>query len=483
MIVRKTYFDKCNTIMRDSRVNLGLNPVMELNYGGKILTRGLIHFDEGKVKSLVDDGTFPNVSRLRHTLHMTNASSITDRNLYGTCHDSHFTYQKERAASFDIILFLVPKEWDSGKGFEYVQDAFTKPHRGISLFGSTWYNHQTGDAWETPGIYSTTRLSKDLDLFTSKAGNKAHLIVKYVHFDYGNEDLDIDITDTFNKFLTGEWKNYGLGIAYSPQYELSNTRCIQYCGFFTNHTNTFFEPYVETRYLDSLEDDRSDFYLDKDNRLYFYSNVGGKFTNLDCLPACTVDGKGYEVKQYSKGIYYIDIRMDSASNEPDTMHYDIWSGISYKGRAIKDVELDFTTKAPEGYFSFGLPSPDGKDGTDTSYIPSAYGIRQNERILRGDARKVNIDCRIPYTSSQERSVDNMEYRIYVMEGTKEYDVISWAKVEKGYNENYFQVFTEDFIPMRYYVDIRVTNSSEILQHKKVLQFEIVNDVSGDRYKD
>ena len=40
MIITKTYIDKINTLVKDSYVNLSLNPVMELNYG-KMLRRKL----------------------------------------------------------------------------------------------------------------------------------------------------------------------------------------------------------------------------------------------------------------------------------------------------------------------------------------------------------------------------------------------------------------------------------------------------------
>ena len=58
----KTYITKSNTIVKDSNVNLSLNPVMELNYG-KMLTRGIIYFDHNKVKKLVEDKTYPDMSK------------------------------------------------------------------------------------------------------------------------------------------------------------------------------------------------------------------------------------------------------------------------------------------------------------------------------------------------------------------------------------------------------------------------------------
>jgi hypothetical protein len=58
------------------------------------------------------------------------------------------------------------------------------------------------------------------------------------HFDKGNENIEIDITDYVNGVLAGD-VNYGLGIAYSRNLELTNSNNINYVGFFTNNTQTF----------------------------------------------------------------------------------------------------------------------------------------------------------------------------------------------------------------------------------------------------
>ena len=54
-------------------------------------------------------------------------------------------------------------------------------------------------------------------------------------FGESNENIDMDVTDYVNGLLTGD-TNYGLGIAYDRSYELMNTNCLQYVGFFTNNT-------------------------------------------------------------------------------------------------------------------------------------------------------------------------------------------------------------------------------------------------------
>lgn len=471
-IVTHTFISKSNTIIKDNVASVGLNPILELNYG-KMLTRGLIYFDHTKVQKMVEDKTYPDMSKLKHILKMKNAGSIDDRHINKIYLDSNGDYYKQRTSSFDLIYFLIPNAWDEGKGFDYQQDLNLRNHRAYSWRGCNWYQYQTYCKWETEGIYSTDRLSKELDLFTSKNGNQSNIIIGYQHFDKGNESIEFDITETFNKFITGELCNYGIGIAFSPQYENKNTDLTQYVGFFTSHTHSFFEPYVETIYDETIEDDRANFYLDKPNKLYFYSIVGGKYVNLDEFPTCMVDDTSYEVKQATKGVYYIDIEVPSSSYENNTMLYDVWSNIKYKGKSFPNIELEFVTKLSNDYYQFGIPS----SKQETELIPTLYGIKYKETIKRGDIRKVNVDCRIPYTTDQDRNNNFIEYRLYVLSAEKQIDVIDWQKVEKGYNENYFLINTNELLPSRYYIDIRINVNMELFNYQRVLEFDIEDNIT------
>ena len=56
-MVYKTYISKFATIVSNSKINTGLNPVSELVYGrDTIVSRALFYFDHNKVKQLIDDG-------------------------------------------------------------------------------------------------------------------------------------------------------------------------------------------------------------------------------------------------------------------------------------------------------------------------------------------------------------------------------------------------------------------------------------------
>lgn len=475
MIVSKTYIKKCNTIVKDSNVNLSLNPIMELNYG-KMITRGLLYFDHTKIAHMVNEKVYPDISKLRHTLKMTNCASITSKYINKPCLTSEYNDTKERAISFDLIFFIIPTQWDDGRGFDYVYDLYEESHRSVSTNASNWYQYKNYHKWDTDGIYDIDTLFKEYDLFTSKKGNISKLIIGKQHFEYGNENIEIDITDFFNKIISNVIPNYGIGIAFAPYYENIKTKKSQYVGFFTQHTNSFYEPYIETTYNEYIEDDRTNFYLDKDNKLYFYASVGSLPVNLDDLPTCTINGSEMAVKQATKGVYYVDVNLSSEEYESDTMLYDIWDNIVYNGKKFKQVELNFVTKLSEEYYSFGIPSQVYLDNNVDIY-PSLYGISDNERMKRGDIRKVNVDCKIPYSSDKKYSVDGLLYRLYTKDGERQIDVINWTPIEKGFNENYFYINTNDLLPSRYYIDIKICRNEKIINNYEMLQFDIINDIT------
>ena len=101
-------------------------------------------------------------------------------------------------------------------------------------------------------------------------------------------------------------------------------------------------------------------------------------------------------------------------------------------------------------------------------------IKQNEKILNTDSRKVNLTIKKAYTSKQ--ILDNVEayYRIYVREGTTEVQVQDWTPVNRTPNEYYFIFDMRDKIPNEYFVDIKVNTSGEKDIYKDTLQFQIVN---------
>lgn len=492
-----TYITKYNTIISNSRINTGLNPVSELVYGKDgIVSRGLIYFDHAKVKELIEKGVMANMSKMRHILHITNAGSL-DQTMLHHCETSSINENyKIRAASFDLIFFLIPKPWDKGKGFDYSKTFLNvgyyspspiDPKRLISEDGSNWFQRMNGIKWDEDGIYSNDTLSLEYDKWACGEGS---IVIGRQHFDVGNEHIELDITDTFNKFLTNELDNYGIGIAFSPLLEMSESEVENYVGFLTNKTNTFFEPYVETRYNDVISDDRGNFVLNKNNKLYLYCTIGDELCDLDKNPKVTITNSEDEVirdingsllqdvesKKFSRGIYYIETKLGSKDFEPDTMVFDTWDDIVYQGTTLDAVELDVTLKKTSNFFNIG----NSLEVNNVTFSPSISGIKEQENIFRGDLRKLIIQAKPTYTTNTTQLLDNMYIRLYVRDGESEIDVISWDKVNKSFGENFYMIDTNILIPQRYYVDVKITYGMEMTIHHDVLSFNIVNDI-GNKY--
>ena len=53
-MVFRTFLDKCNTIVKGSNDNFGLNPILMLHYGG-LVSRILIHFDIEELKNRIGE--------------------------------------------------------------------------------------------------------------------------------------------------------------------------------------------------------------------------------------------------------------------------------------------------------------------------------------------------------------------------------------------------------------------------------------------
>ena len=452
-IVTHTFLDKTNSIIEGDQVNIGLNPILELYYGMPV-SRGLIHFDVNNIKSKVDDKTYPDLSKLHHRLKMRNVAGLRTpyQHIFNRYNDA------QRAKSFDLVFFELDRHWDMGGGFDYLKDGYDAINRVYSTHGSNWYQCSDYNKWKADGVFDREYIEENY-------------LVKQ-HFDVGNEDIDIDITEYVNDCIKGDKTNFGLGVAFSHDLEEIETEYMNYVGFFTDHTHTFFHPYVETRYDDYINDDRTNFFLNKDNRLYFYANVGGKMVNLDELPTCCVSCTDVPVKQASKGVYYVDVNMNSKEFDEETMYYDTWSNLKYRGVELPDVELYFTTKAPKQYFTFGLPYETKKQET---IVPSISGINHREQIEQGDVRKINVDCKIAYTTKQQYAVDGLEYRIYGKASDIEVDVIEWTPVERGYNENFFLVDTKELAPGKYFISIKVKKDMEEIIHRELCEFDILDN--------
>lgn len=477
-MVTRTFFDKNNTIVYSDRINTGKNPVSELFYGGQLgntlYSRLLFQFDETRLKAMIADGTY-NPEELTHTLKLTNTGCF-DGDLAGNLTGSN----KRRTSSFDLVLFQLHNEWDEGNGYDYGTATYIGSEPVLSTCPSNWIDAKTNTGWPltTPGSTVT--------------GNTSGNTLVTQHFADGNENLEMDITDVVNHILTGTTSattasgvtisnnNYGFGIAYQRDIETLSTTELQYVGFFTRHTQTFYEPYLETKTSARIVDDRSNFFLDKTNKLYLYTNLGNQPVNLDSNPTVEIVDQNdviysaytsSAVTRVTKGVYSIDLNVGTTSAYTDCIMFeDRWKNIVINGVSRPDVTMDFVLKDSTKYYNFG-EEPANPD----EFGFSISGIRRDEQINRGDVRKVRVSARKAYTVNVPMVLDGLQYRLYVKEGTAEVDVIDWTDVARANNDNYFLLDTASLVPMEYFLDVKVTSNLDVRTLKNIISFDVVNE--------
>ena len=155
------------------------------------------------------------------------------------------------------------------------------------------------------------------------------------------------------------------------------------------------------------------------------------------------------------------------------MLFDVWDNIIYQGNKMDAVELDFVTKPKNMYFNIGNSLEDSK-----KLVPTIYGIDYDEKIQRGDVRKVVILPKVAYKKNSAELVDKMYFRLYIKDGEREINVIPFEKVNRSFVENYYVIDTSMLIPERYHVDVKFYYNQEMIIHHDVLSFKIVQNLDN-----
>lgn len=498
MSILRSYFSKNNTIISNSYVNTGRNPVIQLNFGASDyivpnygFTRFIFDLDLSLLRESINSGAISTgcTSAMTHTLKMTNTSSFDNELLNTFMSDS-----RRRATSFDLVLFRIPKtsgdtglpqEWDEGVGYDYndfnlAQNSaiggqspltYVDP-RAFSTRPSNWYQTTTISGWSENGIYDNK--NEGLVNFSGLT------IVARQHFQLGNEDLNMDMTDEINGILDGTITGItGWGLAYVPQIENITGLTESYSvAFFSRHTQTFYQPFLQTTYDDLIRDDRNQFLKNQENKLYLYVYQNGDLVNLDNTPTVRIEDRngaalsgmtGLTTCLRTKGVYEVIVPNGFQNSPTPCQYYDIWSGLTINGESLPNVTNSFTLQQYSAGIQIGPVSKEPQ-----KYGFNFYGILQNEQILNTDIRKVGVTIKKAYTGQQLLLDVSAFYRIYVKEGTTEVLVQDWTPINRTPNEYYFIFDMRDKIPNQYYVDIQVNTSGEKDTYKKQLTFNIVN---------
>ncbi len=452
----RSYFEKNNTLIKNSQVNTSKNPTTEIFYGSAF-SRFIFKVDFTDLKSKVDNGEYVVTTGTTHTLHLTN-TIFGDEGLKG----QNRSTGRERASSFKLEIFEINQSWNEGYGFDYEDSVydFTAGNKTFSEVPSNWFYRTTIDEWSPQGAYVGT----------------GSTIGSPIEFDNGNENIDFDITYYVNNILTGATNN-GLGIKFTSDYETLTPDVDKSVAFFTKYTQTFFEPYVESFFDDRINDDRLNFVEKAYQNLYLYVTKGTNFYDLDSNPVVdivnatggTITGLGnLTTTKVKKGVYKVTFGLDGVLCDGKRFYYDKWKNLSIDGVSLSDISQKFVPKPFTSMYTIG------ENQTElNSYAIQYSGIKQNEKILRGEKRKVVVTFK-SISNPKPQLFDEVYYRMFIKEGRTEVVIHDWTQTDVT-NENSFTFDTSIYIPREYYIEIKGKTHTEEIFYPNIIKFEIVSE--------
>ena len=476
-MIHRTYFSANTTLQKGATLNnTGLNEVTEFWYGGvsssanTTYNRFIFRFDTTKLRKKYSTKEIMSGNVMSHKLVMTNTGGF-DKRLLG----QKDIIGRQRASSFDMILSLIPSgdtSWVEGVG-----NSFNYGSRNID-FGLTgklldspanWKKRNSLSSWSQEGVYS---------------GNAPTTVLKSQNFEVGNEDVSMDITETLENIISGKTSNSGFVLALSGTYETLTSTTRNYFGFFTRHSNTIYLPHILTTVTgDTIVDDRKNFYIDKTNRLFLYTNKGKDPVNLDKIPtqvsinddSDTIFSAitGTNVNQLTKGIYYVDVLVPNSGNTISDliMYKDTWSGITIDKISLPAIEMDFVLKKSNLYYNFGNNSEE-----PAKYGFSFYGIKRGEKIKQGDIRKLFIVAKVEFNPEDDIIIDGLQYRLYINQGREQITIIDWTDVNRTFNNNYITLDTSWLLEHVYYIQLKLKSNDTEMVLDEPLNFTIVENL-------
>ena len=456
MSYHRSYFSKNNTIIKNSQVNTAKNPNTEIFYGSGF-SKFIFQVDLTNLQNKINNGDLVLNANTRHYLHLTN-TIFGDEALLGQLRGT----QRQRTTSFDLLLFRIPEYWDEGIGFDYeeVYD-YTTGNVTFDVRPSNWEMRTSLSGWTVPGIYS----------------GATYVQIDEIHFDNGDENVHVDVTNFINGILSGVTINNGMGLAFTPAYEEVTSDADQSVAFFTKYTQTFFEPYIETVFDDCIDDNRENFFIDTNRNLYLYVNYMGNAFDLDELPTVDILNNlnvsitgltGLTTTKIVKGVYKVTFKLSGQLCDGKRFYYDKWCNLKISGTTLSCITQKFVPKPFASFFEIGT------NQTEVNrYAIQYFGVKLNEKIKRGEKRKIAVTFR---SINQSKSVlfNEVYYRIYIKEGKTQVNVFDWTKLDRT-NENSFILDTGFMIPREYWIEIKSKVQSEDIFYKDDIKFEIISE--------
>ena len=266
--------------------NTGLDEILEVSktyYGNlKDVAHSLIKFDTTQLSSLITNGEVT----------MSSAELILRE-----CESN------EIPLDYTIYAYQVSQSWDMGIGTRFDE---------ISTDGVNWNKRTTTDNWLVGGYTPGTTGS-----FNGKGGTWYTGSVATQSFSYESSDIQMDVLEPMNVWLSGSVPNEGWILKHSSAVE-NDTDDYGQLKFFGKETNTIYQPKIRIGWDDSSFVTGSLTALDSDDIHVTFKRLKTRYKR-GSKPEIRVFGREkYPLKTYQNQYSYTDVKY-----LPSTTYYQI----------------------------------------------------------------------------------------------------------------------------------------------------------------
>jgi hypothetical protein len=376
---------------------------------------------------------------------------------------------------FTLNINPLSSSWVEGYGLDmenYTDLGFTSNNDG---YGVTWLYKQSGSLWNNQGADYLTGSKYN---FTSS-------------FTSGLENIDINVTNVVEEWISGTLQNNGFIIFLSGNYESGATNKSFYTKKFSARGSEFYfnRPCIEARWDPSITDDRINFYASssllsaEDNKMniYFYNKIGNSYKNIIGSPIPSV--KFYSNSSFTEEISssFLSVSNPSAGTYKATVSINTTSSVLY--------DKWYNTSSLNTFFSSSfdvLQRTNSDTDENEEYIINITNLKpsynQNEKVkFKIFIREYDWQPTIytkAYNNIENTVIPNLYYKIFRFNDNYtiiDYSTGSLAYTKTSYdsNGNYFDIdmniFEKDY---GYGIKLAIYNGIELKEFKNTFKFRV-----------
>lgn len=256
--------------------NTGRDEILEVSktyYGNlKDIAHSLIKFDTTQLSTLISSGE---VTMSSAELILRECESL------------------EIPLEYTLYAYSVSQSWEMGIGTRFDD---------ISTEGVSWNKRTTTDSWLV-GEFTTGTTGS----FNGRGGTWYTGSVVTQSFDYDSSDINMNVLEPMNNWLSGSIPNEGWIIQHESEYE-EDTNDYGQLKFFSKETNTIYQPKVRIGWDDSSFVTGSLTPLESDDIHVTFKKLKSKYKK-ESIPEIRVFGREkYPLKTYSRSYGYTDVQ-------------------------------------------------------------------------------------------------------------------------------------------------------------------------------